>query len=78
MSTIGQTKAAEIAYRKVQALKAQLYRRDLNPADDYKGSLMERGANRRQENFKNAISKDSNELLRIAQYSARIEEGFKK
>jgi hypothetical protein len=78
MGTIGQTKAAEMAYRKVLALKAQFYRRDLNPADDYKGSLMERGAYRRQENLKSAMSKESDELLKIAEYSAKIEEGFKR
>ena len=34
MSTIGKTKAAEMAYRKIQMLKAQMLQRDFNPSDD--------------------------------------------
>ena len=79
MGTIGQTKAAEMAYRKVQELKAQFYRRDLNPADDYKGSLMRRGETRREDRTQK-ISEDrqQQQMLKLAKIASRIEQGFKK
>ena len=40
--TIAKTKAAEMAYKKVNALRSQMMQTDFNPADDYKGTLMQR------------------------------------
>ena len=77
MSTIGQTKAAEMAYKKVQALKAQFYRRDLNPADDYKGTLMQRPKQRRQDVMKNTKGENVEQLMKIAEITSSIEQGFK-
>ena len=34
--TIAKTKAAEMAYKKVNALRSQMMQTDFNPADDYK------------------------------------------
>tara|TARA_B100000902_G_scaffold78415_1_gene83122 strand:+ start:3927 stop:4163 length:237 start_codon:yes stop_codon:yes gene_type:complete len=77
MSTIGKTKAAEMAYRKIQMLKAQMLQRDFNPADDYKGSLMGRSETRREGRMDN-MEKQDEEMMRIAKIANNIESGFKR
>lgn len=77
MSTIGKTKAAEMAYKKVQLLKAQMLQRDFNPADDYKGSLMGRSETRREGRM-DEMDNNQEELMKLAKISSRIEQGFKK
>ena len=77
--TIAQTKAGEMAYRKVMALKSQFYRKDLQPADDYKGSLMDRGKQRRQLAIKEVTTdRKQQEMLKIAKIASDIEQGFKR
>ena len=73
MSTIGKTKAAEMAYRKIQMLKAQMLQRDFNPSDDYKGSLMGRSETRMDD-----MDKQDQEMMRIAKIANNIESGFKR
>jgi hypothetical protein len=77
MSTIGKTKAAEMAYRKIQMLKAQMLQRDFNPADDYKGSLMGRSETRREGRMDN-MEKQDEEMMKLVNITSRIEQGFKK
>lgn len=76
MSTIGKTKAAEMAYKKIQMLKAQMLQRDFNPADDYKNSLMGRSETRRETRMDD-MDKQDEEMLRIAKIANNIENGFK-
>jgi len=78
MSTVGKTKAAEMAYARIQLLKAQMKQTDFNPADDYKGTLMQRPQQRiinRNETL--AANKQQQEIIRVAKMAKRIEEGFK-
>lgn len=78
MSTVGKTKAAEMAYARIQLLKAQMKQTDFNPADDYKGTLMQRPQQRiinRNETL--AANKQQEEIIRVAKMAKRIEEGFK-
>jgi|TARA_R100000773_G_scaffold40446_1_gene36421 hypothetical protein len=77
MSTIGKTKAAEMAYRKIQMLKAQMLQRDFNPSDDYKGSLMGRSETRRETRMDD-MDKQDQEMMRIAKIANNIESGFKR
>ncbi len=78
MGTIGKTKAAEMAYKKIMMLKAQFYRKDLQPADDYKTGLMKRGSDRIEKNMESIKSENEQEdLLKIAKLASRIEQGFK-
>tara|TARA_E500000318_G_C3424175_1_gene158498 strand:+ start:183 stop:419 length:237 start_codon:yes stop_codon:yes gene_type:complete len=77
MSTIGKTKAAEMAYKKVQLLKAQMLQRDFNPADDYKGSLMGRSETRREGRMDEMDNKEQ-EMMRLAKIANNIENGFKR
>jgi len=78
MSTVGKTKAAEMAYARIQLLKAQMKQTDFNPADDYKGTLMQRPQQRiinRNETL--AANRKQQEIMRVAKMAKRIEEGFK-
>jgi len=78
MSTVGKTKAAEMAYARIQLLKAQMKQTDFNPADDYKGTLMQRPQQRiinRNETL--AANRKQQEIMRVAKMEKRIEEGFK-
>lgn len=77
MSTIGKTKAAEMAYRKIQMLKAQMLQRDFNPSDDYKSSLMSRSETRRETRMDD-MDKQDQEMMRIAKIANNIESGFKR
>ena len=77
MSTIGKTKAAEMAYRKIQMLKAQMLQRDFNPSDDYKSSLMGRSETRRETRMDD-MDKQDQEMMRIAKIANNIESGFKR
>ena len=77
MSTIGKTKAAEMAYRKIQMLKAQMLQRDFNPSDDYKSSLMSRSETRRETRMDD-MDKQDQEMMRIAKIANSIENGFKR
>ena len=77
MSTIGKTKAAEMAYRKIQMLKAQMLQRDFNPSDDYKNSLMGRSETRRETRMDD-MDKQDQEMMRIAKIANNIENGFKR
>ena len=77
MSTIGKTKAAEMAYKKIQILKAQMLQRDFNPADDYKGSLMGRAETRREGRMDEMDNKEQ-EMMRLAKIANNIENGFKR
>lgn len=77
MGTIGKTKAAEMAYRKIQMLKAQMLQRDFNPSDDYKGSLMSRSETRRETRMDD-MDKQDQEMMRIAKIANNIESGFKR
>ena len=77
MSTIGKTKAAEMAYRKIQMLKAQMLQRDFNPSDDYKGSLMGRSETRREGRMDEMDNKEQ-EMMRLAKIANNIENGFKR
>lgn len=77
MSTIGKTKAAEMAYKKIQILKAQMLQRDFNPADDYKGSLMGRSETRREGRMDEMDNKEQ-EMMRLAKIANNIENGFKR
>ena len=78
MSTVGKTKAAEMAYARIQLLKAQMKQTDFNPADDYKGTLMQRPQQRiinRNETL--AAKREQQEIMKVAKMAKRIEEGFK-
>lgn len=76
--TIAKTKAAEMAYKKIMLLKSQFYRKDLQPADDYKTGLMKRGTERIQKNMQDLKSdKEQDDLMKIARLANRIEQGFK-
>lgn len=67
-----------MAYKKIMMLKAQFYRTDLQPADDYKTGLMNRGTKRIQKNMQSIKSESEQEdLLKIARLASRIEQGFK-
>ena len=77
MSTIGKTKAAEMAYRKIQMLKEQMLQRDFNPSDDYKSSLMSRSETRRETRMDD-MGKQDQEMMRIAKIANSIENGFKR
>lgn len=77
MSTIGKTKAAEMAYKKIQILQAQMLQRDFNPADDYKGSLMGRSETRREGRMDEMDNKEQ-EMMRLAKIANNIENGFKR
>ena len=76
--TIGKTKAAEMAYKKIQLLKAQMLQRDFNPSDDYKGSLMGRSKGRRKVRMDSVIEQEGDEMLRIAKIAKNIEDSFKR
>ena len=78
MSTLGKTKAAEIAYARIQLLKAQMKQTDFNPADDYKGTLMQRPQQRIIKRTQELQSnREQQEIMRVAEMAKRIEEGFK-
>ena len=74
----GKSKAAEMAYQKLLAIKAKHYR-DFNPSDDFgiediKGLGSKRIKARNQQLKQD---KQQEELLRMAKMSNSIEQGFK-
>ena len=67
-----------MAYARIQLLKAQMKQTDFNPADDYKGTLMQRPQQRiinRNETL--AANREQQEIMKVAKMAKRIEEGFK-
>jgi hypothetical protein len=77
MSTVGKTKAAEMAYARIQLLKAQMKQTDFNPADDYKGTLMQRPQRIIKRTQELQSNREQQEIMRVAEMAKRIEEGFK-
>ena len=74
----GKSKAAEMAYKKLVAIKAKHYR-DFNPSDDF-GIENMRGLGSKRittRNQKLKQDKQQEELLRMAKMSNSIEQGFK-
>ena len=74
----GKSKAAEMAYKKLVAIKAKHYR-DFNPSDDFgiediKG-LGSKIITARKQQLKQ--DRQQEELLRMAKMSNSIEQGFK-
>ncbi len=77
--TIAKTKAAEMAYKKINTLRSQMMQTDFNPADDYKNTLMARPKTRINEMKQRLENKDKqSELERIAKITNSIEQKFKK
>tara|TARA_R100000234_G_C4988873_1_gene174559 strand:- start:368 stop:613 length:246 start_codon:yes stop_codon:yes gene_type:complete len=77
--TIAKTKAAEMAYKKVNALRSQMMQTDFNPADDYKGTLMQRPQRRIIKNQQKLKSKSEQEdIIKIAKITDSIQNKFKK
>lgn len=74
----GKSKAAEIAYQKLVAIKAQQYT-DLNPSDDFSVENMRGLGSKRikARNQKVKQNKKQDEMLRMAKLAQQIEQGFK-
>ena len=74
----GKSKAAEIAYQRLVAIKAQQYT-DLNPSDDFSVENMRGLGSKRIQarNQKVKQNKKQDEMLRMAKLAQQIEQGFK-
>ena len=70
MSTIGKTRAADIAYHRINAMKQQNTQTDIKESDSLMGNRMKKTMNKTKE--------QDNDLLKIARIMSRIEEGFKR
>ena len=74
----GKSKAAEMAYKKLVAIKAKHYR-DFNPSDDFGIEDIKGLGSKRITARKQQLKQDrqQEELLRMAKMSNSIEQGFK-